>query len=747
MSLAQLIKKQNLDKKNFKKPPFKKDKGDSKQKLVSKLEKNEVSVETFKRESQMKSVKIKSIDYSVMSKDFIEKQSVFEVLNINKGQDLINTTDDPRSGTIENSKLCSTCEKTNEECPGHIGIIKLPVPIIHPFFRISSMRVLQSVCNKCNKILMSEKIIEESEIGGFSGFSRLVRIAEQSKDGKLKCTNGCPSNPIFKPQKAGLNETRGMVCVKKIGKKEIPLTLSVETISNIFEMITDKEAKLLGFLNTHPKNFIVDFIPVIPLSARPYVIRDGESKDDYITTTYMDIVSKKIESFQKSSSFENAEDENKKEECYERIIYLYDHLIQNCDQTHRRSPSDICKAIADRIVGKESLIRGNMMGKRADFTGRTVLGPNREISFGEIAPPMAMMKKLTVPERITVYNYDYFLRLSQEGKIDYLCPNSGVLEGRKLKYDPGKHKINIGDKVGRHSENGDILIFNRQPTLHRQSMLGYSCWFQDKLSIGIHLASTKGHNADFDGDEGNVHMLQTVASQVEGRILMSSKNSIMSSSFPGPIEGLTQNSLIGVFLLTKDDNNLSESQFKRGVDYVLNFTKNDYIKNNLSTLQERVKKYSNLNKYSGKVLCSILFPEDFVYNYIDNGKVIKIRHGVLLEGRMSGSQVGAQSGSITQSLWKRYGHQYASDFISNGSFLFNWYSEFSGFTLALKDIIPLQKEVFKEFKLEEVNKLNEKVLSLPPLQKDANNVDKDLREFRNNHNDRKYQKYHSKRIF
>lgn len=727
MSLARLIKKQNLEKKDVKKYPDK-SKGDPSQKTVSNIEKNKISVEIFKRESMMENVKIKSIDYSVMSQDFIEKQSVCEILNINKNKDLINTTDDPRLGTIEKDKLCSTCEKTNEECPGHLGIIRLPVSIIHPFFRITAMKVLQCVCNKCKKILMSEKYIQESEISGFTGFSRLSRIAEQSKDGKIKCTNGCPSNPIFKPQKAGLNETRGMVCVKKIGKKEIPLVLSVETISSIFEFISEKEASLLGFLNNHPKNFIVNFIPVIPLSARPYVVRDKEVKDDYITTTYTDIISKKIESFQKSSVFENTDDLNKKEECYERIIYLYDHLIQNCDQTHRRSPSDICKAISDRIVGKESLIRGNMMGKRADFTGRTVLGPNKSLSFGSIAPPIAMMKKLTVPERITVYNLEYCLQISKEGKIDYLCPSKGVLEGRKLKYDREKHNLNIGDRIGRYSENGDIAIFNRQPTLHKQSMLGYECDFQNKLSVGIHLASTKGHQADFDGDEGNIHMLQSVPSQVEGRILMSAKRAMMSVSSPAPVEGLVINGQTGAYLLTRDEVILTESQFQKGLDYVFRYTKNDYVKTNLVTLQKRIEKFSNLNKFSGKAICSVLFPEDFVYNYIENNKIIKIRNGILVEGTLTGAQVGPQSGSIVQSLWKRYGPDIAASFITNGSFLFNWFSEFYGFTIALKDITPTSYNNFKEFKKKEILQLNMEIINLPKLQKDANETDIDMRE-------------------
>lgn len=729
MSLAQLIRKQNPKTSEKKKPKQYKKKDVTSNLYVSNIEKNKKSIDIFNRESEMQNLVITSISYSVMSRDFIDRQSVCEITTINKKDDQINTTDDPRLGTIANNKLCSTCEKTNLECPGHLGVIKLPVSIIHPFFRIATMRVLQCICNTCNKLLLSEKYIKESGIEDFKGFSRLLKIAEQSKDGKIRCTNGCQPNFIFKPQKSGLNETRNMSCVKKIGKREIPIFLTVEKIENMFETISDKDASLLGFINNHPKNFIVDFIPVIPLSARPYVYRDLEAKDDYITSTYMDIISKKIESYQTSMDFNNNENqEEKKEECYDRIIYLYDHLIQNCDQTHRRSPTDICKSISDRMVGKESLIRGHMMGKRADFTGRTVLGPNRSINFGEIAPPKVMMEKLTVSERVTKYNIDYFLNLSKENKIDYLCPCSGMLAGRKLKYDKEKHIINIGDKIGRFSEDGDVVIFNRQPTLHKQSMLGYICKFQDKLSVGLHLASTKGHNADFDGDEGNIHMLQTISSQVEGRLLMYAGNAMMSSSSPHPVEALTINSPAGAYLLTDDKTYFNQKEYQEGLDSIYKYTNNDYVKNNFSTLFERLSQFPEINKYSGKSLCSVLFPHDFVYNYNENKNNIIIRNGVLIRGRLTAAHVGPQTGSIIQSLWKRYGYRYASNFISNASFLFNWFAQFYGMTISLKDITPLNKEEFRKYKIKEINKLNDFIIDYQKLNENNKDLDNDVKE-------------------
>ena len=726
MALVRLIKKnEEVNKKQKKSDILLKPK--TSQITVNDIEKNQVYAKNHLLESKLPYLKILSITYSVMGRDFIDRQSVVEVTNISKNRDLTNTTDDPRLGTIENCKLCSTCEKTNEDCPGHLGMINLPVPIIHPFFRSSTLKVLQCVCNTCNKLLMLEKHIIGSGIIHSKGFTRLAKIAEQSKDGKIPCTNGCPPNPIFKPQKDSLNESRSILCTKKIGKREIPIYISVEKVNSIFNMISEKEASLLGFINTHPKNFIIDFIPVIPLSARPWSIRESEAKDDYITSTYVDILSKIIESHQ-TSQFELTGSEDKKEDCYERTIYLYDHLIQNSDQTHRRSPSDVCKSISDRIKGKESLIRGNMMGKRADFTGRTVIGPNRSISFGELAPPEAMMKKLTVPEKVTIYNFEYVKNLSQTGKIDYLCPTNGSFAGRKLKYDPTKHVINVGDKIGRHSENGDSVIFNRQPTLHRQSMLGYTCKFQNKLSVGLHLASTKGHNADFDGDEGNIHMIQTVSAQVESKLLMFVGNSIMSSSRPSPVEGLVINGPNGAYLLSSSDVLFSEEEFQIGLDYIYQYTNNDYVENNYKTLNERIDNFTTLNPLSGKALCSVLFPKDFVYNSTSDGGPLKIRNGILTEGRLNKNHVGPETGSIIQSLWKRYGPKTATDFISNASFLFNWYGEFYGFSISLRDITPLEYSSFRKYKVSEIEKLNEKIVSLSELDKNSSDTEKNMRE-------------------
>ena len=711
-----------------------------KQKTISSVEKNRKSVETFIRENKLPKLEIVSLTYGIIDRQTIDRTAACEITNINKSKDPTNTTNDPRLGTIENNILCATCEKTNEECPGHLGVIKLPVNIIHPFFRLIVMKVLQSVCHVCKSLLMTEEYLKETGIIHYSSFTRLSKIAEDSKDGKIPCTLGCQTNPIFKSQKSADNSDVDMFCITKIGKQEIPHTLSVGKIKNILSNISDKDVQLMGFQNNHPSNFIIDFIPVIPISARPYIIRDNKIQDDYLTSTYSDILSKIIEYHQENGGCENPGDLKKryqeksdkvirsKEECVRQIIYLIDHSIQNCNQEYKRSPSDPCKAINDRISGKESLIRGNMMGKRADFTGRTVLGPNRSISFGEVAPPVQMKSQLTVPERVTIYNYDYLMKLSEENKISYLCPEHGVFSGRKLKYDKNKHVINIGDKVGRHSEDGDIILFNRQPTLHKNSMLGYVCKFQEKLSVGIHLSSTTGHNADFDGDEGNIHMLQSIDSQVEGRLLMYAGNNINMSKNSGPAVGMTFNAVTGAYLLTRAGLKLSKSEFQAGLDYVFNFENDGYVRKNLESLKERYEEVSQESYYSGKILCSVLFPPDFTYTYLmDDEEDVIIRRGILMSGQLTKVHVGDSPSTIIQSIYKQYGKQKTIDFISNATFLFNWYSEKYGLSISVRDSKPERLEEFQEIKRMKFEELNRKVLNFPKLE-DATETEVALQE-------------------
>jgi DNA-directed RNA polymerase beta' subunit len=651
-------------------------------------------------DNKLPNLNLDSVSYSVLTKTIMDKISVCKISETTRHQDVCHTTNDPRLGVLENNILCSTCNKPNDECPGHYGILNLPdcgikeSKIIHPLFRTPVTKTLQSLCFRCRQPLINRDDLMNINL---KGIQRLNYIAKESKDlNHVNCikTTTYPynRNPIFKTgiSKKTNNSNRspigikGQVIIRK--KKTIDYVCTPDFIYDLFDKLDKDTVSLLGFTGkNHPRNFIVDFIPVIPPSARPYAKREGVKKEDFITKFYDDVITET----NKLSSGDCAE-------TLERIVFLYSHIIDNSDKSYKKTGSEVIKAFKERLVGKQELIRGCLMGKRCDYTGRTVLGPNGGLEFGEIAPPEAMRSQLTIPEYVTVYNKGFIDGLVQSGEISCLVPGSGSFKGRKLKFNKDKHEIKIGDMVERWSRNGDVIIFNRQPTLQKQSMCAYRCKFQKKLSVGLHISSTTGHNADFDGDEGNIHMLQSSQAQSEAKLFMAAPSCVISSINSAPAGGIIYNAATGGYLLSDDNLILSKKMFMDGLNQ---------MKYSSKELGIQIRKGEEL---TGKNLCSRLFPDTFWYQ---NGKV-KICNGVLIQGRLTKKNMGPAPNSIVQALYKTYGTETARRFITDATFLFNWYIRVYGFTVGIKDCVAIDREKLKNTRDTEVEKINAEVTEL-----------------------------------
>jgi DNA-directed RNA polymerase beta' subunit len=650
---------------------------------LSAIQRNKRNIEIYLEEKDLPLLILKEISFSIFDKDTFSKKAV--VNNIDNPNPNLNpyfSISDPRLGTIENWHACAHCNKTTEECTGHFGKINLGFNFIHPLYRSIVIMVLQSICHSCNKLLLKEPAIKEKGIKNKKGYTRLQEISKESE--KIPCLNpNCGSKIKFETAEANEIKHRWVPYSVKKGNEVGPTKqMPVDTVLARLRAITDEDLKTLGFNNVHPKNFVMDYIPIIPITDRPPGITETDIKDHSLTYAYNDILS----IFLESQHYISLDD---KEGCYEKIMKIYFSLIvnkKNEPDTYTRNQQEAIQAIKDMINCKDGIIRNNLLGKRCDYTGRSVLGPNEDLNFGWLALTNHM-KVITIPEIITHYNYKRIMKLAEEGSIIYICPKKGNLAGRKLGFDYQKHKdkISIGDKIERLTEDGDTLTFNRAPTLQPQSMLGFKIILQNKYSIGVHLSNTKGLNADFDGDEGNTHQIQTVDGQVEARIVMNTENNIISYSNSTPEAALVYNSIIGAFLLSNENVILTYEEFNKGLNYVLERVNSDYIKNNISTLENRLNEVPYL---SGRSLISILFPPDFWYNDYnkeDNNNVF-IGNGILRKGNLKERHVGSSNVSIISCLHKDYGKQTAVDFISASNFLFNWYIYRSGFTLSFKDI-------------------------------------------------------------
>lgn len=664
-------------------------------------EKNNQTIKTHRELSSLPEGEIDKVIFTLYDNESIDNISVCEVKNVNKSYSLTFSVDDPRLGTIDNNKRCPTCRKGNQNCPGHLGKIDLPVSIILPQYRAELIMVLKTICPTCNKLLITEKIARDK---GFLYLKHKERLKEISKHcEKVRCTNpSCGPKPIFFP-KSSENETRYVWYKIKVGKKEIKEYFTVETIKMKLDAISDKDSRLLGFENNHPKNMISDFLAVMPLCSRPYTVREGERSDDFITVTLHSILNKKIESSQQV-------EKDQKEDIYKDIIdqirFMVDGMKVSEQSYGKTGKKENIKSIFDRIARKDGIIRKHMLGKRIDYTGRAVIGPNGTLEFNQIALP-ELMKQVTIPEIATKYNIEKLRELGRKGEISYICPLSGNNKGIRINFNINRHTINLGDKVGRFTQTGDIVLGNRQPTLHVQSMIGQEVVYQDKGSIGLHLSSTPGLNADFDGDEGNIHFLQTPDSQVEARIIMPASATIMSNSDSKPQSYLVYNSVIGAYLLSDDDTIFTSDEFQQGVKST-SILRSDYIKNNLITLFERAEVSKKDKTFSGKLLCSILFPPNFWYKRKD----LFIVNGIIRSGRIKKEHVGSSSMSLIQCFVKWHGNKVTSDFISAANYLFNWYIERSGLSVGISDCRP---EGLSDFIIERekaVEDLNMKFISM-----------------------------------
>ena len=222
------------------------------------------------------------------------------------------------------------------------------------------------------------------------------------------------------------------------------------------------------------------------------------------------------------------------------------------------------KGLRQRIKGKEGRIRGSLMGKRDDFTARTVITPDPNISVNEVGIPLSIAMNLTYPEKVNRFNiYDLKERILR-GPLKRDGANYVVLkDGQKLdlkKVDPSKITLDTGMQVERHITNGDIVLLNRQPSLHKYSIQAHTARIMLGSTFRLNLTCTSPYNADFDGDEMNLHVDRTEETRTEAKLIMGVQNNFVTPQSNRPVMGIVQDSLLSAYYLTLRDSFLTREQ-------------------------------------------------------------------------------------------------------------------------------------------------------------------------------------------
>jgi DNA-directed RNA polymerase II subunit RPB1 len=610
---------------------------------------------------------------------------------------------DSRMGTNSHDFLCATCG-LNMDCPGHSAHINLAEYVFHIGYLQTVQKILSCVCFTCSKLLIHKNENDIKDIVRTkTPKERLNHIKNATKNVQYcqKTNYGCgtqkPKIKIDANKKGTIYMTAEMELKGEndgeIGqsgefiKTKTKIQLNAEMVHEILKNISDDDCRIMGLdpNKSRPEDLIHKVLYVPPVQMRPSTRGDfmgGMGGEDDLTHKLADIVRHNLRIIKNK---ENQTEMNTKYHAdyanllqYHVATYMENEttLMPKAEQKGRA-----IKAVASRLKGKSGRIRGNLMGKRGDFTARTVITSDPSIRNNQLRVPVAIAMNLTFPEVVGPDNIEHLKSLVKRGRDQYPGANyvfelSKHVPGKRIKqidlrYRKEGTELHYGDIVERHLLTNDVVLLNRQPTLHKQSMMAFRIKVVNDpnlMTFGMSVDVTDSFNADFDGDEMNIFVSQTIQTQVELEEIACVEKQIISPSTSKTANGTKQDGLVGGY-------NLSSPTLK--VDWRTAMNLITY-----TTLEDFsvIKKGKDI---SGIKMYSVIIPPNISVS--SEGLVIK--NGKIIEGRITADALGAKkANTIVQTIWEEYGADLTENFIDNNRWLANNFNLWHGFSVGYGDI-------------------------------------------------------------
>lgn len=456
---------------------------------------------------------IVGIQFGIFSPEEIIKRSVVEVkhtTNYGSNEPTPEGLFDPRMGVLENGKTCRSCGQTNHGCPGHFGHYRLARPVYFIQFFKTVMSVLKCVCIRCGKLRIDKST--HKDIARRKGEGRWREVLNAC-DGITRCgqsnEDGCGTLQPTRFKREGIAdiiaEWDDMPDVNDPEKKKITIRkpLTVEYVQQLFRRITDEDVDFMG-LNRHwcrPDWMICSVLPIPPPQVRPSVIQDNNqrSEDDLTHKLYDIIKSNNLLQEKINKGADRKVIQEWTAVLQYHVATLVDNKLQGVAPSAQRGGRPL-KSIQQRIGSKEGRVRYNIQGKRVEQSARTVITPDPNLSIAEVGVPMKIAMNLSRPERVTPFNRDLLYKYVQNGADVFPGAKSIVrTDGRMISLKHvNTHEIVLknGDIVNRHLMDGDVILFNRQPTLHRMSMMGHRVRVLPYNTFRLNVSVCSAYNAD-----------------------------------------------------------------------------------------------------------------------------------------------------------------------------------------------------------------------------------------------------------
>lgn len=463
--------------------------------------------------------KIIGVQFSILSPDEIRKNSVVEVTSRDtyiNNKPVVGGLFDPRMGVLEPGIVCPTDGYTYIDTPGYFGHIELARPVFFIQHIKEIMKICKCVCFKCSRLLinknMNQHVLKMNQEDRWDYVSKLAakvkRCGEHTEDG---CGCKQPDQISLEGLATLIATWKGMIIENEETneKKEMTLKLTPEIVLKIFKRISDDDISFMGFspVWSKPEWMICQVLPVAPPAVRPSVKHDAQQRsEDDLTHIYSNIIKTNKDLMDKINANSNANViEGLTTVLQYYIAMIVNNKVKGAVPLAQRSGRQL-QCIMGRLNSKNGRIRGNLMGKRVDFSARSVITGEPNLSIRQLGVPMKIAKNLTKPITVNERNRNFLSKLVQNGPDVH--PGAKILERKNgesisLRYvDRGSIQLELGDIVHRHMMDGDAVLFNRQPSLHRMSMM---CHIVKVMKIGdtfrLNVGCTKPYNADFDGDK------------------------------------------------------------------------------------------------------------------------------------------------------------------------------------------------------------------------------------------------------
>jgi len=609
-----------------------------------------------------------------------------------QGQPVYGGANDPRLGNLH-----------DKSDPGYFGHLELSRPVYHQGFVTVVLKTLRCICYSCGRIRMDSDEFKFQKCASIKKRSRRLDAFHELLRNKKKCDHCQALQP--KITKTGLHleiQLQDEAAHGGVTGGDSKQFLSGQVVTKLFQTMREEDIKTLGLDVTHarPDWLLCQVLPVPPLHVRPSVSVGGGASEDDLTHQLVNVIKSNIALGNAITNGEpNIIVEQFEQALQHNVAAFMNNELRGMPQVTQRSGRPL-KTIHQRLKGKEGRIRGNLMGKRVDFSGRTVITADPNLGIQQVGVPRSVAMNLTVPERVTAYNMHELSQLVANGPTQHPGAKHIIRsDGTRidLRYVKNKSELLLahGWIVERHLRDDDVVLFNRQPSLHKMSIMGHKAKVLDWSTFRLNLSCTAPYNADFDGDEMNLHVPQSLPARAEAELMMLSPRVIVSGQSNRPVMGIIQDTLLAVQKMTKRNCFITKDLCFNMLMWVSQW-------NGRIPIPAIIKPQE---LWTGKQLLSMILPPVNLKSKASNGPpkgpddepmpntfnaydhLVTIQEGELLEGTIDKKTIGSGMGGLIHTSWLDAGHEETARFMNQVQQLVNHWVLQSSFSIGACDAV------------------------------------------------------------